>query len=243
MTYRAFASKVALLPLALVLIGLGGCGLKHPTANLVKGKQLFIQKCGVCHTLSHASTKGSIGPNLDDAFMQDRKDGEKSTSIEGLVGYWIQYPNSQGVMPSRIFTGQDAQDVAAYVGRVAAVPGQDTGALLTAVKITVPVTAASGKTVFTGVGGCGACHTLAAAGTTGTVGPDLTQRLSKDCSDPASQKVRGSSLTDCIQTAIVKPYAYIPSGYKAGVMPSNFNQTLSSTQIKALVKFISSVTH
>jgi mono/diheme cytochrome c family protein len=239
MTYRALASKVALLPLALVLIGLGGCGLKHPTANLVKGKQLFIQKCGVCHTLSHASTKGSIGPNLDDAFRQDRKDGIKSTSIEGLVGYWIDYPNSQGVMPSRLFTGQDAQDVAAYVGKVASVPGQDTGALLTAVKVTVPVTAASGKTVFTGVGGCGACHTLAAAGTTGTVGPDLTQRLSKDCADPASKKSRGASLNQCIQTAIVKPYAYIPAGYKAGVMPSNFGTTLKPNEITALVNYLS----
>ncbi len=243
MPYRAIASKVALLPLVFVLIGLGGCGLKHPTANLVMGKQLFITKCGVCHTLSHASTTGSVGPNLDDAFRQDRKDGIKSTSIEGLVDYWIQYPNSQGVMPSRIFTGQDAQDVAAYVAYVAAQPGQDTGALAAAVKVTVPVTAAAGKTVFTGVGGCGACHTLAAAGTTGTVGPDLTARLAKDCSNPTSQKVRGASLTDCIMTAIVKPYAYLPSPYKAGIMPSNFSQTLSSTQIKALVKFISSVTH
>lgn len=243
MPYRAFASKVALLPLALVLIGLGGCGLKHPTADLVTGKQLFIQKCGVCHTLSHASTKGSIGPNLDDAFRQDRKDGEKSTSIEGLVDYWIQYPNSQGVMPSRIFTGQNAQDVAAYVAYVAAQPGQDSGALAAAVKATVPITAASGKTVFTGVGGCGACHTLAAAGTTGTVGPDLTARLAKDCSLAASQKVRGASLTQCITTAIVKPYAYLPPPYKGGIMPSNFSQTLSPTQIKALVKFISGVTH
>src|SRR5436190_14571383 len=36
-------------------------------------------------------------------------------------------------------------------------------------------TAAQGKAVFTGVGGCGACHTLADAGTTGTVGPNLTK--------------------------------------------------------------------
>ena len=243
MPYRAFRSKVALLPLALVLIGAGGCALKHPTADLVKGKQLFIQKCGVCHTLNRASTKGSIGPNLDDAFRQDRKDGIKSTSLQGFVDGWIEYPNSQGVMPAGIFRGQRAQDVAAYVAYVAAQPGQDTGALAAAVKATVPVTVASGKTVFTGPGGCGSCHTLGAAGTNGTVGPNLDTRLSKDCSDPASKKARGSSLDQCITTAIVKPYAYIPSGYSSGVMPSNFSQTLSSTQIKALVKFISSVTH
>jgi mono/diheme cytochrome c family protein len=243
MPYRAFRSKVALVPLALVLFGLGGCGLKHPTADLVKGKQLFIQKCGVCHTMKHAATKGSVGPNLDDAFTQPRADGIKSTSIQGLVSYWIQYPNSQGVMPARIFTGQDAEDVAAYVGQVAAIPGQDTGALLNAVKVTVPITAAAGKTVFTGVGGCGSCHTLAAAGTHATVGPDLSQRLASDCASAKSKQVRGASLTQCVMTAIVKPYAYLPSGYAAGVMPDNFGQNLSSSQIKALVKFITSTTH
>ncbi len=234
--------SVALVPLALILFALGGCAVKHPTADLVRGKQLFVQKCGVCHTLSHAGSTGSIGPNLDDAFRQDRADGIKSTSIEGLVDCWIQYPNSQGVMPTGIYTGQDAQDVAAYVADVAAVPGQDTGALARAVQAKVPETAAAGKTVFTGVGGCGSCHTLAAAGTTGTVGPNLSQRLASDCASPASKKVRGASLTQCIHTAIIKPYAYIPSGYHAGVMPSTFAQTLSSSQIGALIKFLSSVT-
>ena len=36
-------------------------------------------------------------------------------------------------MPAMLYKGQDAQDVAAYVGVVAARPGQDTGALATAV--------------------------------------------------------------------------------------------------------------
>ena len=118
---------------AIIALGLGGCTLKHPTANLVHGKQLFVAKCGSCHTLSHAASLGQVGPNLDDAFYQGRVDGEKSSSIQGLVDYWIQYPNVQGVMPAGLFKGQDAQDVAAYVAQVAAVPGQDTGALASAV--------------------------------------------------------------------------------------------------------------
>jgi mono/diheme cytochrome c family protein len=118
----------------MLLLALGGCNVKHPTSNLVRGKQLFVQKCGSCHTLDHAATSGTVGPNLDDAFRQDRADGVKGTSIEGLVGYWIQYPNTEGVMPAKLFTGQEAQDVAAYVAHVAAIPGQDTGALATAVQ-------------------------------------------------------------------------------------------------------------
>src|SRR5437764_13436512 len=124
----------ALLPCALVLLVLGGCGIKHPVTNVVTGKQLFVSKCGVCHALSHAGTTGTIGPNLDDAFRQDRADGVKSASIQGLVGYWIQYPNTQGAMPAMLFKGQDAQNVAAYVSQVASIPGQDTGALATAVQ-------------------------------------------------------------------------------------------------------------
>lgn len=124
---------LALVPAALVVVALGGCQLKHPTANLVSGKQLFVAKCSSCHTLSHAAATGTIGPNLDDAFRQDRADGVKSASIEGLVAYWIQYPNTAGVMPPRLYTGQKAQNVAAYVAHVAAIPGQDVGALATAV--------------------------------------------------------------------------------------------------------------
>ena len=63
-----------------------------------------------------------------------------------------------------------------------------------------------------------------------------------DCANPASKKVRGATLQKCIETAIVNPYAYIPPGYTAGVMPNTFSQTLSPSQVKALVTFLSSTT-
>jgi hypothetical protein len=70
----------------------------------------------------------------------------------------------------------------------------------------------------------------------------LTQRLKSDCASAGSMKVRGKTLAECIHTAITKPYAYIPSGFHSGVMPSNFAQTLGSTQVQALVNYLSSVT-
>jgi mono/diheme cytochrome c family protein len=228
-----------LMAAALTVVSLGGCALKHPTANLVTGKKLFASNCASCHTLAHANSTGSVGPNLDDAFRQDRADGVKSTSIEGLVSYWIEYPNTQGAMPAMLLKGQDAQSVAAYVAHVAAIPGQDTGALAAAVAEKVNPTPAVGKTIFTGVGGCGGCHTLSAAATTGTVGPNLNT-LKQACATPASKQARGSTLQKCIQTAIVSPYKYIPSGYKAGIMPNTFEKTLSPSQIQALVAFLSS---
>lgn len=227
---------------ALIVISLGGCALKHANGNLVAGKKLFATNCASCHTLSHANSTGTVGPNLDDAFRQDRADGVKSTSIAGLVDYWIQYPNTEGAMPAMLVKGQDAQDVAAYVAAVAAEPGQDTGALAAAVAAKVNPTPAVGKTIFTGVGSCGSCHTLAAAATTGTVGPNLNS-LKEACAAPASQKVRGSTLEKCLHTAITDPYAYIPPGYKSGIMPNTFSKTLSPSQIQALVAFLSSATH
>src|SRR5690348_2361345 len=41
---------------ALLALSVAGCSLKHENANLVSGKKLFVQKCGSCHTLSHAGT-------------------------------------------------------------------------------------------------------------------------------------------------------------------------------------------
>ena len=234
---RTFRSFVSFVPAALLVVGLAGCAVKHQTGNVVQGKQLFSSKCGACHTLAHAGTTGTIGPNLDYAFAQDRRDKLSNSEIQGLVDFQILFPNSRGAMPAMLFTGQKAQDVSAYVARVAAEPGQDTGALANAGTVT-GTTPAAGKQVFTGVGTCASCHVLAAAGATGTVGPSLDTRLKADCALPASKKIRGATLQACIKKAIVDPYAFLPSGYSAGVMPSNFGTRLKANEITALVNFL-----
>jgi mono/diheme cytochrome c family protein len=235
---RVPRTAVALAASVIVLLGLSGCALKHPVGDLVAGKILFAKTCGSCHTLSHANTAGTTGPNLDDAFRQDRVDGINRTAIEGLVDYWIQYPNDQGVMPARLLTGQQAENVASYVAAVAARPGKDTGALANAGGVS-GTTAADGLAVFNGVGGCASCHTLAAAGSHGVVGPNLDEHLRSDCASAQSKAIRGATLDACIYAAITKPYAYLPAGFKAGVMPPNFAQTLSKTELTALVNFLS----
>ena len=238
---RVPRSLAAVALCALVLVVLEGCAVKHPTSNIVQGKVLFTSKCGSCHTLAHANTSGATGPNLDDMFARDRVDGVKSSAIEGLVSYWITYPNLQGVMPAGLYKGQDAQDVASYVAAVAAKPGKDSGQLANAGGVT-GTTPAAGKQVFTGVGGCGSCHVLADAGTTGVTGPNLDKDLKANCATAQSKQIRGATLAACIHAAIVKPYAYIPAGYKAGVMPANFGQTLKPNEITALVNYLSKAT-
>jgi plastocyanin len=104
------------------------------SADVIKGKQLFVAKCGACHVLDRAQTKGTTGPNLDQAFQQALKDGMKRSGIRGAVHGWILHPNRNGVMPAKVVTGDDAYDVAAYVARSVAAGGKDTGLLATAVK-------------------------------------------------------------------------------------------------------------
>ena len=113
--------------------------------DLVSGKKLFTSKCGSCHVLNRAGTKGTVGPNLDEAFQQPLKDGLPRTGIRGLVHDQILYPPSFKLdeggkrpdgstpMPAKLVTGEDADNVAAYVASVVAKPGKDTGLLATAV--------------------------------------------------------------------------------------------------------------
>jgi cytochrome c oxidase subunit 2 len=97
---------------------------------------------------------------------------------------------------------------------------------------------AAGKALFTGSAGCASCHSLAAAGATGTIGPNLDVRLRSDCATARSRRIRGATLQQCIYTAITSPYKYIPAGFQPGIMPSNFAQTLKTTEIQSLVNFL-----
>jgi len=173
----------ALVASAALLAVAGGCGSDahvEEATNATKGKELFVQECGGCHTLADAGTRGVIGPNLDDAFHSVRvKQGFEESTIRDVVRGQISYPTvdppagGEG-MPADLVTGADADAVASYVASVAGLPvkeqpgGGGGGGQPT-----------DGESIFTQ--NCGGCHTLAAAGTTGTVGPNLDDAMpSKD---------------------------------------------------------------
>jgi plastocyanin len=118
---------------AIVVLAVGGCEVKRGQPDLVDGKRLFVSKCGSCHVLARAGTKGQVGPNLDQAFQAALGSGFERSSVRGIVEEQILYPLRGGPMPAKLVTGRDAQNVAAYVAAVAARPGKDTGALATAV--------------------------------------------------------------------------------------------------------------
>jgi plastocyanin len=120
--------------LLLLAMCFAGCSVKGAdNANLITGKQAFVAKCGSCHTLARANTKGLVGPNLDEAFRASTSEGLQRNAIRGVVEYQVQFPNRQGVMPANLVKGSTVKDVAAYVAQAVDRPGPDSGLLATAV--------------------------------------------------------------------------------------------------------------
>ena len=166
----------------------------------------------------------------------------KSTSIQGLVDYWIRYPEHPGRDAADALKGQDAQDVAAYVGAVAAGRASTPARWPSAGGVT-GTTPAAGKAVF---------HRRRRVRQLPHAGGRRHHRdrraqpryaaCARTAPPPQSKKIRGVTLQKCIETAITKPYAYIPAGYHAGVMPANFATDAEPNEITALVNFLAADT-
>lgn len=211
-----------------VLGALGaGCGAREGTADLVNGKAQFVQRCGSCHVLERAGTAGKTGPNLDEAFGPSRRDGIGSGTIAGVTHEQILYPGSDSPMPAKLVEGDDARDVAAYVGKVAGLTGQDEGALATAGL----AGATDGKQIFTAAG-CGGCHVLSDAGGNGNIGPSLDE-----IGQVAKQRGKGAP-DKYVSESILDPNKVIAQGYSAGVMPQNYGDQLTPEQVKALSEYL-----
>jgi mono/diheme cytochrome c family protein len=84
--------------------------------------------------------------------------------------------------------------------------------------------AAAGKAVFASAG-CGSCHTLAAAGASGQVGPNLDEVL------------KGKD-EQFIYDSIVNPDAEIAKGFQPGIMPKTYGEQLDDKQLGDLVAFL-----
>jgi mono/diheme cytochrome c family protein len=216
---RLHPLRLLLVFAALAAIALPASGCGTSTADVTRGRVLFIQKCGVCHTLAEAGTTAQIGPNLDDAFAAAREAGEPGETIEGVVKAQVEIPRPVNSdpnvsMPANVVSGQDLEDVAAYVGTYAGVPG--------AAPPKVP--GGPGAQVFAN-NGCGGCHTLAAAKSGGVTGPNLNEVLP------------GQSAA-MIEESVVDPNAKIAKGYPANVMPQNFHETLTPKEVEDLVQYL-----
>jgi mono/diheme cytochrome c family protein len=223
LTRNTVPALAALAALAIAL-PLSACGRDDP--NLETGKAKFVEKCGSCHTLARAGTQGTTGPNLDKAFQAALHDGFNRDTVEGVVHKQILHPRTDSQMPAGLVKGEDAKDVAAYVGYAAARTGDDQGALASAGL----AQAKTGQQIFTAAG-CAGCHTFSPAKSSGTIGPNLNELKTQ-----AANMEKGKTADEYIRESIEDPGAFIVKGYP-NAMPS-FKGRLTDAQIKALIDFL-----
>ena len=226
---RGLLGACAVVAATLAGSGCGTVGISEEGSGDARaGKQLFVKSCGQCHALADAGTQGQIGPNLDDAFIQSRADGLGKTTIQSVVRGQIAYPiedppTGTPGMPADIVEGEDAESVAAYVASVAGLPvqeqpapGAETGAETGGTSTEGGEGEAEGAAIFADAG-CGSCHTLKAAGSSGTIGPNLDE--SQPPRDLVIERVTNGM----------------------GAMPS-FSDSLSDEQIAAVAAYVAEST-
>lgn len=92
----------------------------------------------------------------------------------------------------------------------------------------------AGRTLFDSTG-CGACHTLADAGSTGAVGPELDD-LAAQAAKYAKQE--GISPEEYVRQAIVEPGKFVVPGFDDGLMPATYGEQLSPAEVDTLVKYL-----
>ena len=211
------STRLALAASVCIAFVAAGCGTGGVAAsgNTQSGKQLFTAKCAACHTLGAAGANGKVGPNLDEAFAAMRGPGHdthfEESTIRQVVADQIKFPAQRDEgpnMPADLVKGAAVDDVAAFVASVAGTKSSLAAASTGTTKST------NGKTIFTS--NCGSCHTLAAAGTNGAVGPNL----------------------DKLHPALARVKQQVTNG--GAVMPA-FKDRLTRAQIQAVAKYVSSV--
>lgn len=215
---------------ALIVAIASGCGTGGPThgGNASAGRKLFLgdARCGSCHTLKDAGSRGTVGPNLDDAFAESRAEGFKMSAIENVVRDQIRYPTSVSGMPANLVKGTQADDVAAYVALCAASTD----------KQACPGIAATGKGgqgLYASLG-CQGCHSLDGSKSTGPTFKGLygsKVQLTNGKTVTADEKYLLDSIMD--------PDLDIVKGYQPGVMTSVIKKgQVPKDQAQQLVDFI-----
>lgn len=236
---------------ALLVAGCGTGGISRG-GDISRGKELFTQKCGSCHTLAEAGTSGKIGPNLDDAFGGDRAQHFKRSTIQQVVAGQIKYPGQRTSgpnMPANLVKGSDVDAVAAYIASAAGTgatpapapapaPATTTAAATTGAGKPSPAPsgggdAAKGKALYASLG-CSACHSL-----------DGSKGLGPTFKGLAGSKVElddGSTVTadDAYLLASIKdPDKQVVKGFAKGVMSSTVKPgQVPDDQARDLVAFI-----
>jgi cytochrome c2 len=235
---RIFAAGLLLVGVAALS---AACGTEQTGVakggDVSQGKQLFVAKCGTCHILADAGTKGTIGPSLDGAFAGPRAQHFKVNTIKQVV--YDQIYHAAAPMPRKLVTGADAASVAAYVASVAGTGSSSQGAAPTLAN--PPAGGGGGGLAATGAKlyeslGCSGCHSLTGAK---LVGPSF-----KGLYDSKVQLSTGQTVTAddaYLLESILDPDKQIVKGFSKGVMSATIAPgSVPEAKAKALVAFIKS---
>jgi cytochrome c oxidase subunit 2 len=95
----------------------------------------------------------------------------------------------------------------------------------------------AGRKIFTDTG-CNACHTLADAGSTATVGPELDD-LAAQAAKYAKQQ--GQTPAEYVKNSIEDPNAFVVPGFQKDLMPKDYGSQLSPAEIDTLVEYLLTV--
>ncbi len=217
------------------------------TDQLLKaGEEMFKGKgtCEVCHRIGQ---KGTRAPDLAGigAAAAKRKPGVSARAylLESLLApgaYLVEgYPNIMprvdrppiGLNRSEVWAitaflqslggtvDVKLEDIPKDVGPVAAGPGGPVA------ELKLPGDPKAGQLVFTGKGGCIACHKAGAIGAS-PLGPDLSQ-------------IAKIQTADYIMAKILNPAAMgTVAGYPPNLMPRTLGQTLTAKEFTDLMSFL-----
>jgi len=203
------------------------------------GWQLFTQQtlngdpgCITCHSLKPGEVK--VGPSLADIATDAAGDAKSAgmTTAE-MLREMIVKPNADiaegfkaGIMP---------QD---YGKKLTEKQIDDLVAFLATLKEVKPGDAKAGEALFkqatlAGNPGCITCHSLKPGET--KAGPSLADIATDAASDAEEVGMRPQEM---LRQMIVNPNSDIAEGFKAGIMPTDWGQKLTSKQINDLVAFL-----
>jgi len=124
-------AAVVLFVIALLVLGVGvplavissvearndipEANVSNLTASEEHGRELFGQRCSICHSLKASNAVAQVGPNLDELRPP------KALVLDALKKGRAR---GNGQMAAGLYEGKDADDVASYVAKAVGQTGQ-----------------------------------------------------------------------------------------------------------------------
>ncbi len=235
---------------AAALLACAGCGSSGsseaaaPTAaDIAHGRVLFQtgppgkEGCELCHTLAAARAHGPFGPDLDaevpewKAQLHETEQDIRKRVRDQIADPACANPAEAGrCMPKELFTGDDANDVAAFVahcGGRAGKPGCEP------VAGGLQGLAGRGQDLFVSEA-CISCHW---ADSGPSVGPSFHGLAGSDVTLRSGKVVKADDRY--LELSILAPDYQVVQGYQSGVMSSRIGaEHITRDQAKALVAYI-----